>query len=242
MKTIRNPRTFPLAWRRVANVADRMLMVRVRAVLVAVAVGGSLAAHDASGVGSEGSVHYFLLDMRGDGFDLSGTNRNAGTRWTRVMPDDGFLAVDATGLRAAGIDIKDVGQARLDGVVPVSSRLRIVADGQSKDVSNARQMLALLDANRDGRLDAKDAAWNHLRLFVDRDGDGSISDTEVRSVVEIGIRDISARIGASRDGRTDTQGNSLAEGVFTRGDGSTGKSADVKFAPLTDREGGIAGR
>jgi hypothetical protein len=142
------------------------------------------------------------------------------------MPDDGFLAVDATGLRALGMDISSAGQARLDGVVPVSSRLRIVADGQSREVGTSWQLLAVLDTNRDGKLDTKDPCWTHLRIFVDRNGDGSISDTEVRTAVETGIRDISARIGASRDGRSDAHGNTLVEGAFTRADGST-MSGDV---------------
>jgi len=213
----------------------------VQAALVALAVGRLSAADDAWGIGSEGSPHYFLLDVHGDGFDLSGTNRNAGTRWTKVMPDDGFLAVDATGLRASGIDVSSA-QARLEGVVPVTSRLRIAVDGQAREVSNAWQLLAVLDANHDGKLDGKDPCWNHLRSFVDRNGDGSISDTEIRTVVETGIRDISAKMATSRDGRTDTHGNTLVEGSFTRSDGSTGKSADVTFAHVSDGEGGIARR
>ena len=212
--TAGDPRTVPLDWRRFTNVADRTVMRGAQAALVALAVGGLSAADDAWGVGSEGSPHYFLLDVRGDGFDLSGTNRNAGTRWTRVMPDDGLLAVDASGLRALGVDISNAGQARLEGVVPISSRLRVVANGQAKEVGNSWQMLAVLDANGDGKLDTKDPSWNHLRIFVDRNGDGSISDTEVRTVTETGIRDISARTGTSRDGRTDTRGNSLVEGAF----------------------------
>ncbi len=214
----------------------------VQAALVAVAVGGLSSVDDAWGVGFEGSPHYFLLDVRGDGFDLSGTSRSAGTRWTRVTPDDGFLAVDASGLRALGIDISSAGQARVDGVVPVSSRLRIMADGQPKEVGNSWQMLTVLDANRDGKLDTRDPCWNHLRIFIDRNGDGSISDAEVRTIVESGIRDISAKIGTSRDGRADTHGNGLVEGTFTRVDGSSGKSADVTFARVADGEHGIARR
>jgi hypothetical protein len=218
-------------------VADPIEMRPVQAALVALAIGGLSTVDDAWGIPSESSPHYFLLDVQSDGFDLSGTNRNAGTRWTKVMPDDGFVAVDATGLRALGVDISGAGQARLEGVVLVSSRLRIVADGQAREVSNPWQMLTVLDANRDGKLDTKDPCWAHLRIFVDRNGDASISDTEIRTVVETGIRDISAKIGTTRDGRTDTHGNTLVEGAFTRSDGSAGKSADVTFAHVSDGEG-----
>jgi hypothetical protein len=178
--------------------------------------------------------------MRGDGFDLSGTNRSRGTRWTKAGADDAFLAADATALRALGIDILNRAQVRLDGVVLVSSGLRIAADGQSKPVGDSWQILSVLDTNRDGKLDNKDLSWTHLRTFVDRDGDGAVSHGEVQTTTEVGIREIAAKAAGGRDGRPDAQGNMLVEGVFTRNDATSRKSADVTFARVRDRQGGIA--
>lgn len=217
----------------------KTLMRRSNSLVVAVVFG--LSAHAwAGGLTSVDSRHYFVLDMRGDGFDLSGANQSSGTRWTKVGTDDAFLAADATGLRAVGIDISNDTRVRLDGVVFVSSGLRITADGQSAQVGDSWQMLSVLDTNRDGKVDSKDLSWNHLRIFVDRNGDGSVSQSEIRTPTDTGIREIGARSVGARKGRADAQGNTLVEGSFTRNDGSMRRSADVTFARVPDREHGVA--
>jgi hypothetical protein len=209
-------------------------------VLVA-ALGCLSAAAYASWPGSDGAYHYFLLDMSGNGFDLSGTNRSTGTRWTHAASDDAFLAVDATALRAIGIDISSRAHTHLDGVVVVSTRLHFTAEGKARETTDAWQLLAVLDSNHDGTLDAKDRCWSRLRLFVDRNGDGSMAPDEVLSA-ETDIRDITIRVGPAPEGRTDAQGSNLVEGTFTRNDGATRKSADVTFAHVPEGESALARR
>jgi hypothetical protein len=235
-------KTFPLGWHDFSNVAKRFVMRPWQAILIGMAVCGLPAPGHAWGAGSEGPRHFFLLDMRGDMFELSGTNRNTGTRWTKVAPDDAFLAADATALHGAGIDVSGTGQARVDGLTLVSNRLRVAVDGSPKEVVNAWDLLTVLDTNRDGKLDSRDPCWSHLRIFVDRNGDGAIAESEVRTVAEAGIRDLAARTAAPKDGRVDPHGNTLVEGAFTRGDGSTERSADVTFARVSNGEGRVAQR
>ena len=204
----------------------------------------SAAGANARGVDSDPPPprHLFVLDVRGDGFDLSGTNRAAGTRWTTAKTDDAFLAVDATGLRAIGIDTLSRGGVRLEGIVLVSSGLRLKVDSRATEIVDAWQMLAFLDGNRDGRVDSKDLCWSHLRIFTDSNGDGVIAQTEVRSTTDADVREIVGKVAGPREGRTDAQGNVLVDGQFTRSDGMTGKAADVTFARVPDRQNSVAAR
>lgn len=144
------------------------------------------------GAGGFERPHYFVLDLRGDGLALGGVNRSTGTRWTLPQTHDAFLAVDATGLHAMGIDVFRDG-ARLEGIALLSSALRIVVDGQRHEGDRISPLLAALDCNRDGRLDNRDAAWSGLRIFVDTDADGRIGLSELRSAAEASIASIAVK-------------------------------------------------
>jgi hypothetical protein len=180
------------------------------------------------------SANFFLLDLRGNGFQTSGTNKASGTRWTTPQTDDAFLAVDATGLRAMGIEVTTRDRLRLDGTTLVSTSLRVVADGQSRDIERTWQMLVALDTNRDGKLDNHDTTWVHLRLFVDADGDGRIAAAEVHGVADGSIASMATKPG--RDPRTDGFGNVLTESWLVTTDGRTRNTADVRFGALPAEE------
>src|SRR5262245_29583025 len=131
--------------------------VVMRRFAIALSVAASLIGVNvqADSLSPEESRHYFLLDVRGNGFAVGGANKNAGTRWTTAASDDSFLAVEATGLRAIGIDVVGRNGARLEGTVLVSSALHVVTDRQSQSIVDSWRMLAILDTNRDGRLDPR---------------------------------------------------------------------------------------
>lgn len=178
------------------------------------------------------TTHFFVMDLRGNGLDLSGTHKANGTRWTTTQTDDAFLAVDATGLRAMGIEVMTRERVRLDGPALVSTSLRIVVEGQARDVDRTWDMLAALDGNRDGKLDMHDPAWVHMRLFIDVDGDGRVGATEVHGVSDA-IAALSIKPG--RDPRTDAFGNVLTESWATTNDRRSRTTADVQFAKLPAR-------
>jgi len=50
------------------------------------------------------------------------------------------------------------------------------------------------DTREDGRIDSGDRYWRYLYLWTDENGDGEVTEGEVRSVFEAGVRNISVRL------------------------------------------------
>lgn len=50
------------------------------------------------------------------------------------------------------------------------------------------------DTREDGRIDSGDRYWRYLYLWTDGNGDGEVTEREVRSVFEAGVRNISVRL------------------------------------------------
>lgn len=158
-----------------------------------------------------------ILDLNGDGlhtismldsdadFDFGDGNTNA-HGW--LSAEDGFLAVDRNG------------NGRIDDLSELfGSRDR---DGFS--------ILADHDDNMDGVIDAADAIFADLKVWMDIDGDGTSQAGEITGLSAHGITAI--RLDA-RLQDIDDQGNWLPlSGSFLRDDGSFGDIADVYFARL----------
>ncbi|WP_372084177.1 bacteriocin [Tistrella mobilis] len=158
-----------------------------------------------------------VLDLNGDGlhtismldsdadFDFGDGNTNA-HGW--LSAEDGFLAVDRNG------------NGRIDDLSELfGSRDR---DGFS--------ILADHDDNMDGVIDAADAIFADLKVWMDIDGDGTSQAGEITGLSTHGITAI--RLDA-RLQDIDDQGNWLPlSGSFLRDDGSFGDIADVYFARL----------
>jgi hypothetical protein len=87
--------------------------------------------------------------------------------------------------------------------------------------------LADLDTNGDGKVDAKDAAFAELKVWVDANGDGVSTPEELRSLTDAGIQSINV----GHDGTTVIEnGNYLfGAGQFTKTDGSTAAVTDAWF-------------
>jgi hypothetical protein len=108
-----------------------------------------------------------VFDLDGDGiettifgygtyFDHDANGFAERTSW--VGPDDGFLVMERN-----GNDIIDNG-SELFGDHTILSN--------GKKAANGFQALAELDDNKDGKIDASDAAYAQLRIWRDMDGDG----------------------------------------------------------------------
>jgi hypothetical protein len=164
-----------------------------------------------------------VLDLDGNGvqtisstqgvqFDLAATGHTGQYGW--VGGNDGLL-------------VRDINR---DGVINDGSELFGVgtrlADGSR--AGNGYAAMAALDSNHDGKLDARDAAFGELKVWVDANHDGVTNIGELRGLVEVGVHSLNLAHTASD--RVD-HGNAVAlVGSYTTEDGATHEMADVWFA------------
>ena len=160
-----------------------------------------------------------VLDLSGQGittksvtdgvyYDLDNNGFAEKTGW--IDAKSGILVLDKSG----------------DGKIETGNELfgdrTILDDG--KTASSGFAALAALDSNRDGVIDAKDAKFSELRIWVDKDGNGVSTPDELLTLEEAGIR--SLNLSNTFIGKVDENGNTIARvGSFTRTDGTT---ADMK--------------
>ena len=168
-----------------------------------------------------------VLDLDGDGirlsnvddgvaFDLLGTGDKVRSAWTDGR--DGLLALDRNGNGAIDGAAELFGNATSGAVYP---------DGFAA--------LTELDANGDGSLDARDAAFDHLVVWIDRNRDGVSAPMELSTLREAGVRRLSVAP-TRREGPSsiDQHGNRLPLAAeFERRDGSRGVVVDafLRFSP-----------
>jgi Ca2+-binding RTX toxin-like protein len=157
--------------------------------------------------GSQRSSSPLILDLDGDGIEIAQLSANAGvsfdldadgirTRMAWAGADDGFLALDRDGNGTI-----DTGR-ELFGDSTVLANGKKAADGYAA--------LADQDSNKDGQLTALDAQFAQLRVWRDLNQDGVSSATELFTLAQLGITQISLAKTASSQ--------TLADG--TRLDGS----------------------
>ncbi|MEZ0172021.1 calcium-binding protein [Microvirga sp. TS319] len=93
-------------------------------------------------------------------------------------------------------------------------------------------VLETLDGNRDGVIDAQDAAFAKLRVWRDLNRNGALDEGELQTLAQAGIAAISL---ARTDLPGTNQGHTVGYGsTFTRTDGSTGAAQTIYFQ--TDRQ------
>ena len=90
-------------------------------------------------------------------------------------------------------------------------------------VVNGFTALTVLDSNGDNFIDANDAAFNSLRIWIDRNGDGSTDNGELRTLADLNIQSI----GLARVDRTNDPDGIRSTGSFTFSDGSTSTIAAI---------------
>ncbi|MGY2052554.1 beta strand repeat-containing protein [Methylobacterium sp. JK268] len=87
--------------------------------------------------------------------------------------------------------------------------------------------LRQLDSNRDGRLDAADAAWSDLKVWIDPEGHADPTRGRLVSVSDLGLRSIDLHATPHR--HVENGNTFVDEGRFTWNDGTTGAIAGVAF-------------
>ncbi len=165
-----------------------------------------------------------VLDLDGDGietlgtaagvhFDHDGNGFAETTGW--VGKDDALLVWDRNG------------NGRIDDGSELFGNNTWLATGSK--AANGFVALAELDSNRDGRVDAQDASFSQLRLWLDTDADADMSEGELRALAAAGVQSLSLTYQSQRV--TDGQGNQLLQaGSYTMADGSAHAMVDVWFA------------
>jgi hypothetical protein len=164
-----------------------------------------------------------VLDLDGNGvstsaaaqgvrFDLLGSGQASQVGWT--AGGDGLLAIDLNG------------NGRIDDGTELFGTGTLLANGMR--ASNGYQAMAQYDTNHDGRLDAGDAQFAQLRVWVDANHDGVTGPGELRTLAQLGIASIALDAAA---GTTVQHGNLLGlTSTYTTTDGATHETADVWFA------------
>lgn len=178
-----------------------------------------------------------VLDLANNGIDLSGSVRTAlvtgsmsSMRWVRPQSDDALLLIDATALRASGFALHSASGEAIEGSVFPRAGVKLTdPSGSASTAATALDLLARLDHNRDGRLDASDPGWTATSLFRDRDGDGAIAPGELTSAAEI-LQSLS--ITASGAESTDAFGTRRTPGAGQLRDGTTVAVAHAKPAAM----------
>jgi len=164
-----------------------------------------------------------MLDLNGDGvrtlaaaegvmFDIDASGRQTKVGW--AAGGDGLLVRDLNG----DGQIND-GRELFGGATQL-------ANGQR--AGDGFRALAELDSNGDGRIDAKDAAFGELKLWVDANNDGLTDAGELRGLADFGV--VSLNLDFAKGSEMDN-GNLLGlVSDYSRDDGSQGAMVDVWFA------------
>ena len=163
------------------------------------------------------------LDLNGDGiqtvsihegtqFDLLDTGEKQNVGW--VSKEDGLLAMDLDG----------------DGLINSGAELfgdrTVLADGSR--ALDGWAALRAMDSNHDRVIDANDANFDKLQVWVDADGDGVSDAGELRSLADHNI--VSIDLNADQT-VVEQNGNVVqAFSTYTTTDGVTHEVADVGFA------------
>jgi len=169
-----------------------------------------------------------VLDLNGDGiqttsmqngvsFDINNDGKADKTAW--VARGDGLLVRDING------DGKINNGSELFGSSTVLGNGKTAADGYAA--------MKALDTNNDGVLDANDAAFGQLGVWVDNNGNGVTDAGELKSLTDLGISSLS--LNATKSDQNNN-GNLIGlMGSYTTTDGQTHTMGDVWFQ--TDASG-----
>lgn len=129
-----------------------------------------------------GMLSALVLDLDGDGVSLTKASRSNG--WFDMNGDgspdqqgwasrrDGFLVIDRNA----------------NGRIDNASELSFLAEDATAKSSLAG--LAKLDSNEDKLIDKSDARFGELRVWVDANGNGVTDASELKSLVDLGIKSV----------------------------------------------------
>ena len=161
-----------------------------------------------------------VLDLNGDGvqtlavqagvaFDLAALGVLQKSAW--IDRHDGLLAMD----------LNHDGQ--INSGAELLGNNTVLADGSK--AADGWAALAALDSNGDGLVDAQDARFADLRVWVDANGDAITDAGELNPLADMGISSLNVSHQASL---VKQNGNTLdGVGQFTKADGTTGSMTDA---------------
>ena len=141
-------------------------------------------------------------------FDLGGTGEPVQT--ATVTNGDALLALDRNE----------------NGLVDDVTELFGDQNGAAGDFAE----LALLDANNDNRVDRNDPLFDRLLAFEDQNRNGRSEKNELRSLAEVGIE--AFRLNAEAADGISNGNHVVADSVFERTDGTTGRLGELLFQYL----------
>jgi hypothetical protein len=188
---------------------------------------GSLLSQQINAMGSS-SIPAFamvtpvVLDLNGDGIQT--VNITNGVSFD--INNDGRADQTAWVARGDGLLVRDINK---DGAINNGSELfgSATSLGNGKTAADGYVAMRALDTNKDGVLDAKDAAFAELMVWTDLDGNGITGANELTNLSDLGINSISLNATKSTQ---NNNGNLIGlMGSYTTTDGKTHTMGDVWF-------------
>jgi len=169
-----------------------------------------------------------VLDLNDNGIET--TNLNDGVNFD--IQNSGSLNKTAWVAGGDGLLVRDINH---DGQINNGSELfgsaTVLPNG--KTAADGYAAMKALDTNNDGVLDANDAAFGQLGVWVDNNGNGVTDAGELKALTDLGINSLSL---SSTKSDLNNNGNLIGlMGSYTTTDGQTHTMGDVWFQ--TDASG-----
>ncbi len=150
---------------------------------------------------------------------------------TKPHAADGFA--ERTGWVGAddGLLVRDLnGNNRIDSGRELFGSETLLTNGSK--AANGFIALAELDSNHDKKIDASDTAFASLRIWKDKDTDGTTDAGELLSLADAGVQSIN--LGYTTSNTVDENGNAHKQvGSYTTTGGATRTATDVWFTTDT---------
>jgi hypothetical protein len=179
------------------------------------------------------------------GAGYSGGDDDGDDDWDDMDPvilnlQGGKVQTQSLATSRASFGMQNNGQAVKTGWATAGEGVLVYDATHSGTVKNEDSLvsgfdaLQTLDCNGDGRLDASDAAWSDLKVWVDQSGTGQFNAGSLYGMAQLGIASIDLR--ARRVNQNDHGNTILDDSSFTRTDGTTGDIAGVNlsFNPMSN--------
>jgi Ca2+-binding RTX toxin-like protein len=172
--------------------------------------------------GTVGMLSAIIVDLDGDGlearqrsktnarFDMDADGAPDDTGW--VSGGDGLLVIDRDG----------------DGAITHASEISFLAE--KENAKTAWDGLGVLDANKDGKINATDARFGDLKVWQDANHNGISDVGELKSLAEVGIKEIALATTAVGEAAKLGKNLPLTTAVYTRDNGQTATIGNVAFA------------